>query len=43
VPKAQTGWLFKFEIFFEPPPRRFAPPLLSRRGDSTDGLFQIGD
>src|SRR5688572_19290332 len=28
---AQTGWLFQRNL--EPPPRRFAPPLLARRGD----------
>jgi hypothetical protein len=34
TPKA--GWWFMFEKCFselEPPPRRFAPPLLARRGD----------
>src|SRR5262245_57879982 len=30
---AQTGWLFQKQSL-EQPPRRFAPPLLSRRGDA---------
>jgi hypothetical protein len=44
--KPQTGWLFKLykdvpeygvlDLVIDPPPRRFAPPLLARRGDWLD-------
>jgi hypothetical protein len=29
----RTGWWFRHETALDQPPRRFAPPLLSRRGD----------
>jgi hypothetical protein len=44
--KPQPGWLFKLHkdvpehdvlnLVIDPPPRRFAPPLLARRGDQLD-------
>jgi len=44
--KPQTGWLFKLHedvseehilnVVIDPPPRRFAPPLLARRGNWLD-------
>jgi hypothetical protein len=44
--KPQTGWLFKLHedvseehilnVVIDPPPRRFAPPLLARKGDWLD-------